>query len=116
MYGVAFGLPAKAEETRRYGLHYDLLNNAAINAVNALGWRYNTYAPYQFSLRINASFWSWGELVNVNIYGDGTVYVGSQCSFPIQWFDWGKNKKNIARFFAMLDYYISQSMPPPAAQ
>jgi hypothetical protein len=113
---LAFGFPAKEEEARRYNQHYDYLSYAAANAVNALGWKYTTYTPYQFGLRTSLSFWSWGELISIDIYSDGTIFIRSECSFPIQMFDWGKNGRNIRQFFQMLDYFIYQYPPQPASQ
>ncbi|RJP33108.1 MAG: hypothetical protein C4536_05170 [Actinobacteria bacterium] len=110
---MAVGFPAKYEEVRPYNLHFNYLSNAAVNALNSLGWKYYALTPYQFSAEGKMSLLSWGETMAINIFQDGTVQMLSKCSFPLQWFDWGKNKKNVVRFFAWLDYFLSQMAYAP---
>jgi hypothetical protein len=108
---MAVGIPARAEESRRYDIHYDNLSQAVANALAASGWKYYVHTPYQFGAETKLNFWSWGETMSFLIYQDGTVSAQSKCSFPVQLFDWGKNKRNLGRFFQLLDWSLSQ--PPP---
>jgi len=112
---MAVGLPAAYEEMRRYSMHFDYLSQGAVNALNALGWKYSALSPYQFSI-INASCLTRGESIAIHINQDGTVNVRSKCYWPIQLFDWGRNKKNVSQFFAWLDYYLSQAANAPGEQ
>jgi hypothetical protein len=113
---MAVGLPAAFEEMRRYNMHFNYLSQVAVNALNALGWRYYALSPYQFSVEIKMSLLSWGEKIGIYIYQDGTVQVRSECSFPVQWFDWGRNKKNVSQFFAWFEYSLSQMAGSPGEQ
>lgn len=53
------------------------------------------------------SLWSWGERIEVdyNQSNDDFVKVNctSTCYFPMQIFDWGKNKQNTIDFFKKLE-------------
>ncbi len=46
------------------------------------------------------NFWSYGEVINVYVQPSGEVIVNSECSFPLQLFDWGVNKRNCTRILA----------------
>ena len=55
--------------------------------------------------RVKASLWSFGEdfTIKINQIGSSTlVEVNSEPSVGLQFFDWGKNKKNIDLFFMTL--------------
>lgn len=109
---MAVGLPAKYDEARRYNLHFNYLSQAAVNALNALGWKYTALSPYRFTVAVKMSLVSWGESMAINIYQDGTVQVQSKCVVPLTLFDWGKNKKNVSAFFGHLDYFLSRPAYP----
>ncbi|MGB0523904.1 MAG: hypothetical protein ACPGJS_13135 [Flammeovirgaceae bacterium] len=52
--------------------------------------------------KTGVNMWSWGEEILVSISADGNVSIKSECVFATQIFDWGKNKKNVYRFFENL--------------
>lgn len=65
------------------------------------------------------SMWSWGEKVTIHVDGYNQVSVTSQCLLPTQLIDWGKNKRNVNRFFGHLTALLQPaqfppSQPPPA--
>lgn len=41
---------------------------------------------------------SWGEKITIQVE-EGAITVKSECVYPLQLIDWGKNKKNVKRFF-----------------
>ncbi len=45
---------------------------------------------------------SWGEDITVTVGTDGHVEIASQCRFPTQMLDWGKNKANVTKSFTGL--------------
>jgi hypothetical protein len=53
------------------------------------------------------SLWSWGETIEIDYSktNDNHIKVNctSTCYFPLQIFDWGKNKRNTNRFFKRLE-------------
>jgi hypothetical protein len=58
---------------------------------------------------------SWGEKVTVYVDAYNQVSVTSQCLLPTQLIDWGKNKRNVNRFFGHLTALLQPSaFPPPA--
>ena len=49
----------------------------------------------------------WGETLSVDIAHDGTVTARSECAFPIQCIDWGRNGSNVRSFFDQLSRIAS---------
>ena len=97
---MAFGFPARYEESHRFNLHPDYLSPAAAQAVASLGWRVYAGNPYQLSARAPFNLLSYGEDVTITIYQDGTVHAASKLLFGL--FDWGRNKSNVNKFFMQL--------------
>jgi len=45
---------------------------------------------------VKLNFSSWGEDITVQLGPDGYLEsIKSKCSFPLQLFDWGKNRENV---------------------
>lgn len=60
----------------------------------------NMGMAYSFSHGI--SFTSWGESITINVFSlqQGTqISIWSECSFPTQLIDWGKNRSNVDEIF-----------------
>lgn len=95
---MAFGFPAYATGSRRFDLPQDELASGVRNALAGLGWKFEALSPTHFVARLSAGVWSWGERVNIDVAEDGTVAVSSECVFPLQCFDWGKNQTNVHTF------------------
>ena len=70
------------------------------NAVR-LKWRPVGESESEVSFEVGASFWSWGEKVSVSRKNE-SIIVRSECSYPFQHFDWGKNRKNVSALVASL--------------
>ena len=101
---MSFGFPASATATRRLGIAPEALQNAITIALTTLGWRTTVASPGVVSAQVGLSFFSWGEIVEIRFYQDGSVTATSRCAFPLQCFDWGKNQRNINEFFRQLEY------------
>ncbi len=99
---MAFGFPAAYEEARRFNVHPDYLSPAVAQAVASLGWRIAAGNPYQVLVRVPFSLLSYGEDLTITIYQDGTIHAASKGIFVLQWFDWGKNRSNVNKFFTQL--------------
>jgi hypothetical protein len=95
---MAFGFPAYAEGVRKYDCSYEELIRAIYDTLHELGWNFGHTADSGLVVKLRTNFWSWGERMNVAVTGPGTVHVLSECILPTQCFDWGKNRRNIARF------------------
>jgi len=99
---MAFGFPAHAAASQRFHLPQDQLASGARNVLAGLGWKFEPLAPAHFVARVPAGVWSWGERVEVDVAEGGTVAVQSQCVFPLQCLDWGKNQTNVHTFMDSL--------------
>jgi len=105
---MAFGFPAYAKGFRRLPFPPDQLCRATADALTALGWPFLAPSPTHFEARISMSMCSWGEKMKIDIAPDSTVNVKSQCAFPLQWFDWGRNSRNVEKFFDQLSRTVGQ--------
>ena len=105
---MAFGFPARARGCRQFAIPPDQLSRTTADALTALGWPFLAPSPTHYEVSISVSMCSWGERMKIDIALDGTVNVKSQCAFPLQWFDWGRNSRNVERFFDQLSGTVSQ--------
>ena len=89
------------------------VSDAAKNALGLLGIslvRENVSANGQRVIEIwgrrGISSWSWGELVSIKIsgneHGGSLVEAMSECIWPTQLFDYGRNRKNLEALFSAL--------------
>jgi len=62
-------------------------------AAQALGWAKIGAAESSIEFRVEWNWKSWGERITVS-FQPGKILIDSRCSFPLQCFDWGKNKEN----------------------
>ena len=101
---MAFGFPAYHESTRKFNLKSAVLAGAVENTLTDLGWELSRDASgTQFNARTGWSVWSYlGEKMKIEIRPDGNIWVRSECGSPIQCIDYGKNRKNVEKFFDAL--------------
>jgi hypothetical protein len=98
------GFPPSAEESRQYDLAARDLLHAIEDTLYDLRWPH--FRDDRFRVVANISgqiFVSYGEKVTIEIERDGWIRVRSECSFPLQWMDWGKNSSNVRRFLNALE-------------
>ena len=55
---------------------------------------------------VSWNFFSYGEKISITFGQGGEVKAHSECILPTQFIDWGKNKRNILRFFEALEEII----------
>jgi hypothetical protein len=75
-------------------------------AARACRFRIKEMSPGYARLYCGFSWWSYGENIKVQMAEiDGAVMVDvvSSCVIPVQIEDWGKNAKNVHRFFAAIN-------------
>ncbi|HEV3143350.1 MAG TPA: hypothetical protein VGZ47_05630 [Gemmataceae bacterium] len=107
------GFPPSAEDSRQYDLSTRDLLHAIEDALYDLRWPH--FRDDRFRVVANISgqiFVSYGEKVTIDIEREGWVRVRSECSFPLQWMDWGKNAGNVRQFFARLEDIIDEGSRP----
>ncbi len=95
---MAFAFPAfHSERGATYSPEADL-RQAARETMIALGWSVKQETESQLIATTPVNMLSWGETVTLSFLPT-TIEVTSKCSIPTQCVDWGKNKKNVTRFF-----------------
>lgn len=98
----------KVQEVRRFGVTNEVLNHAIPYALGSMGAvRVNEVSSGIFTASFPVSWCSWGETVEVSLDGDASLRAQSRCVFPAQVIDWGKNKRNLERFFSRVGDYIA---------
>ena len=107
---MAFGFPAYHEDTRKFDIKNTILAAAVENSLRDLGWQFKRAASgAQFDVRTGFSVWSYaGERINIQIDKGGNIWVRSECTSPIQCIDYGKNRKNVGKFFDALSQSIGK--------
>lgn len=67
--------------------------------------------PGMMRASVGASLWSWGEDVTLR-FATGpagtSVHIRSECKFPLQLIDWGRNKKNVEHIAHGLSVHAQQ--------
>lgn len=96
------------QETRRFGVIQEVLNKAipyALRRSGAVGVCETSTGT--FTGRIPINFWTWGEILEIQVERDATLRAQSRCSFPFQIIDLGMNRRNLDRFFEWVNDYIA---------
>ncbi|HEY0544389.1 MAG TPA: hypothetical protein VGC91_03250 [Pyrinomonadaceae bacterium] len=107
---MAFGFPARTTSSRTYYLQEDELVAVIESALGNLGWPYQILRGKEFRARTSLSGWSWGEEFKAEILPGGVIQVESRCVYSGQWFDLGKNRRNVETFFALVEHGIRQGV------
>ena len=107
---MSFGFPAYHVENIQY--KSDFSTKKIIDSIK------NTIQTRSFILENNTdrivyaktqiSGLSWGEKIIIKINEDNSLNIKSKCSFPMQCFDWGKNKENVNGFIAVFNNLIDK--------
>jgi hypothetical protein len=108
---MAVGFPPTVEEKRSYRDEDVDWERVIERALDELGWSFGVHDDgTYFDAHTPFSFWSYGEQVIVEVDPDrGRVRVISRCSWPLQWIDWGKNQRNVDRFFEELERQLDRA-------
>jgi hypothetical protein len=82
------------------------------SALENLGWSYHVQADGELLASVPFSGWTWGEDFKVKILPGGVVEAESKCVTvrAPQVFDFGKNRKNLETFFALVEHGIRQGV------
>src|SRR5215210_3636162 len=101
---MAFGLPAS------FQTEHDLLGSrqtardAIVYAFELVGWNYVMIDVDHFRAKVPPNHSSWGEIVTVSLDTPGYLQIKSHCRSPIQFFDWGKNRRNVDQFLTYFSH------------
>jgi len=99
---MGFGFPAHFAESRIFNLRHDTLVDSVKSTLEGLGWRYELLSANELKAKVPITPWSWGEKLTVEISSNCEMIVESRCAYPLQWFDWGKNRNNVKTFYTRL--------------
>lgn len=112
---MAFGFPARFNESRTFDLAEDELFATVKLAFQNLGWL--AYEIRQGGKEIHKwlhnSPFTWGEEFTVNFLAGGVIQVESRCTSGgwrgySQIFDFGANRQNVETFFAQVEREIKE--------
>lgn len=94
-------------EEKEYNTNGIILKKNILNALKKSGFKNKKESENRFTAITFPTMSSFSELIITDINKiDETKYIvkfNSACFFPLQVFDWGKNKRNSKRFFKNLD-------------
>lgn len=102
---MAFGFPARFSESRTFLLPRGELAAVAQSALEGLGWSYKRASDEEFLASVPFGGGTWGEDFKIRILPGGVVEAESKCvtvRLP-QVFDFGKNRRNVETFFALVE-------------
>jgi len=85
---------ASAELSEVFDVPAEEIPGAVDRALREIGAKSIRWTRRQVTADMGWNFWSWGENLTIEISRSGEVRVRSQCSFPLQIVDWGKNGRN----------------------
>ena len=107
---MSFGFPAYHIENIQYKKEFsteELIDFIKITIQNcSFIFENNTDRILYAKTQISGG--SWGEKIIIKINPDNLLNIKSKCSFPMQCFDWGKNKDNVNRFIADFNNVIKK--------
>ena len=104
---MTFGFPARASSELAFKAEPGLLRRCVLRALTALGWQITLEEEREIQAAVSLNLWSWGEQLRVEISDDGAVRATSRCAFPLQCLDWGKNRRNVARFLEQVQMQLA---------
>lgn len=109
-------MPRKYESNRRYSTSPDILFIKCQEAVGICGFELKNTIPSlsRIEARVGMSIWSFGENLSIQVAKDSSVWVSSQCTSQI--IDYGKNRRNVERFFMTLTTLVAESAFTPVVQ
>jgi len=112
---MAFGFPAYHEETARFrGVAQQELRRAAQEALDDIGWSWHKDGRWRIVASVPAGFiaifFTWGAKLIVEIEEE-EVWVRSEGTFALAWFDIGQHQTNTGKFLRRLDEICEDAAP-----
>jgi hypothetical protein len=103
-------MAAKHERIVTLRLPESEMSNCLRDAAERLtreGWKLTSQSDGSYAFTVGTGLLSWGE--KGTIYPDrNRVVVRSECSFPLQLIDWGKNRSNTEKVERLLQAYAER--------
>lgn len=99
---MAIGFPAASSRTEHFETNPIIMRRLVCDAFEKLGWRYEKVSSETIVAKIPLNMSSYGERLTVFVDDEGAVHARSVCVWPMNLFDWGKNKQNLDKLFMCL--------------
>ncbi|WP_028863894.1 hypothetical protein [Psychromonas aquimarina] len=99
---MAFGLPAQFQDSYSFDNTDFDIRSTVNRAIKITGWKVKNDSSESISLSSGLNALSWGEDINIQFTANNSILVTSKCVFPLQCFDWGKNKGNVNKLLNIL--------------
>ena len=100
---MVFGFPAYHEEK----IYLEKSRNEIISFLEpiivSLSWSIREYTENHMLVETKMSLWSVREKIRITILPSGSIQVRSECAMFTQFFDWGKNKKNVHKLLSAIN-------------
>lgn len=103
---MTIGLPAYHTEDYTIETNCDDINLAIITTLKKLQWKYVEASKNKLVASVKISFESFGEKVTIQIIAPDSISITSKCRHPIQWLDFGRNKRNVDKFILRLKQHL----------
>ena len=106
---MGMGFPASASAEARFPEHSreDIIRLSE-RILDDLGWHINYVEEDRIQVRTAVGIWIFGDQMTVDVSKRGTVFVRSQCLWPTQIFDFGRNDQHIERFLDRLERRLAK--------
>ncbi len=106
---MAVGFPyPRFTESRTFDLPQEELYKVVASALDSLHWTYKLLWGKEFEAHIPTTNWSWHHDFKVNILPGGVVQAQSKSAYQEMFFDLGRNKRNVEKFFAQVEQLKGQ--------
>lgn len=96
-----------------YSADYDKVFMKAVDAVSQCSWQitFTDKSTGVISAKTPTNLWTWGDNVSIRIQkiDNDKVRVDVSSGTPNQVVDWGRNSRNITKYFKSLDLLLSES-------
>ncbi len=99
---MAFQIPARYELRKKHQMSKEACEAIVLKTLQQLEWIEIGYLKDAFDYRSRGTMLTFAERIKVYV-GPTEILVKSECLFPGQFLDFGKNKKNIIDFFKIFD-------------
>ncbi len=102
-------MAAKYEESWQFDQNQSQLIDASIVALKECGFKIKGahYEGGYIDAVAGVNIFSWSENILIDVSPDSVILAKSECAVPFQKVDWGKNSKNVKKFFSKLDKELS---------
>lgn len=95
-------IPARHEQRELHALDQERCKVLVAECLQQLPWKEIGYLQDAFDYKTYGSMLTYGERIRIYV-GETEILVISECLFPAQFIDFGKNKRNVQAFFELFN-------------